>query len=88
LVGSVNPIDRVGVLARSKVPVFLIHGDEDEVVPLKENSAALLERYREAGKSDAVTPIVANGQGHNSWEGFFRGRLLVDFVIARARASE
>jgi pimeloyl-ACP methyl ester carboxylesterase len=85
---ALNPINRVEVLARSKVPVFLIHGDEDKVVPLKENSAALVERYREAGKSDAVTLIVANGQGHNVWEGFFRCQPLVDFVIARAKAAD
>jgi alpha-beta hydrolase superfamily lysophospholipase len=85
---ELNPINRVGVLARSKVPVFLIHGDEDKVVPLQENSAAVAERYRAAGEPDAVTLIVARGQGHNFWEGFFRCRPLVDFVIARARAAE
>jgi pimeloyl-ACP methyl ester carboxylesterase len=85
---ELNPINRVEVLARSGVPAFLIHGDEDKVVPLKENSAALVERYREAGKADAVTLIVAKGQGHNFWEGFFRCQPLVDFVIARARAAE
>jgi pimeloyl-ACP methyl ester carboxylesterase len=85
---ELNPINRIDVLARSKVPVFLIHGDQDKVVPLKENSAAFVERYRKAGKADAVTLIVAKGQGHNFWEGFFRCQSLVDFVIARARAAE
>ena len=84
---TLNPIERVGVLAELRVPALFIHGDIDEVVPLAENSAAFVDRYRSAGAGDAVTLIVAEGQGHNYWEGFFRCRELVDFAIARARAG-
>ena len=52
-------------------------------MPLKENSAEFVARYRAAGAADAVTLIVAKGQGHNYWEGFFRCRELVDFAIDR-----
>ncbi len=82
--GEFNPIERVGVLAERRVPALLIHGDEDKVVPLKENSAEFVARYRAVGAADAVTLIVAKGQGHNFWEGFFRCQKLVDFVIKRA----
>jgi pimeloyl-ACP methyl ester carboxylesterase len=85
--GDLNPINHVDVLARHKVPIFLIHGDADEVVPLKQNSAELVARYKAAGQGNAVTLIVAEGQGHNYWEGFFRCQPLVDFVIARAKAK-
>jgi hypothetical protein len=34
-----------------------------------------------------VQLIVAKGQGHNYWEGFFRSPELVEFVIARAKAG-
>lgn len=80
-----NPIENVGVLAKAKVPVFFIHGDDDKVVPLKENSAEFVARYKAAGAEDAAQLIVAKGQGHNYWEGFFRCQELVDFAIARAR---
>lgn len=80
-----NPIERVEILAKAKVPVFIIHGDEDKVVPLKENSAELVARYKAAGAEKAVTLVVAQGQGHNYWEGFFRCQELVDFAIDRAR---
>lgn len=80
-----NPIERIGVLAKAKVPALLIHGDDDKVVPLKENSAEFVARYKAAGSGDSVTLIVAKGQGHNYWEGFFRCQELVDFAIARAR---
>jgi len=85
---ELNPINHIDVLARSGVPAFLIHGDQDKVVPLLENSAAFVERFRKAGKPDAVTLIVAKDQGHNFWEGFFRCQPLIDFVIARAKAAQ
>jgi arylsulfatase A-like enzyme len=84
---ELNPIERVGVLAKHRVPALFIHGDEDKVVPLKANSAEFVARYRAAGAANAVTLIVANGQGHNFWEGFFHCRELVDFAINRARAG-
>jgi alpha-beta hydrolase superfamily lysophospholipase len=85
--GEFNPIARVDRLARLRVPVLIIHGDEDKVVPLKENSAEVEARYKAAGADDSFTLIVAKGQGHNYWEGFFRCQKLVDFAIERARAG-
>jgi len=82
-----NPVAKIDVLAKAQVPVFIIHGDVDTVVPLKENSAALRDRYRQAGAEDLVTLIVAEGQGHNYWPGFFRCRELIDFAIRRARSG-
>src|SRR5204863_535326 len=80
-----NPIERVGKLAKAKVPALFIHGDDDKVVPLKENSAEFAARYKAAGAEDAVKLIVAKGQGHNYWEGFFRCQELIDFAIERAK---
>jgi alpha-beta hydrolase superfamily lysophospholipase len=84
---QLNPIARVDVLAKAKVPVCIIHGDMDQIVPLTENSAALAQRYQHSGAADAVQLIVAEGQGHNFWEGFFRCRELIDFAIVRAKAG-
>ena len=83
-----NPIARVGVLAKAKIPVALIHGDDDKVVPLKENSAELQRRYKDAGQAGLVKLIIAPGQGHSFWEGFFRSQELVDFAIEKARAAK
>ncbi|HUG67579.1 MAG TPA: prolyl oligopeptidase family serine peptidase [Pirellulaceae bacterium] len=83
-----NPIARINVLAEAKVPVFIIHGDADNVVPLKENSATLFERYKQANAGDAVELVVVEGQGHNFWPGFFRCQELVDFAIRRAKAAD
>jgi len=43
------------------------------------------QRYEDAGRGDLVTLIVAKGQGHSFWEGFFHCQELVDFLIDRAR---
>ena len=83
-----NPIERVAVLAKARVPALLIHGDEDKVVPLKENSAAFAARYKAEGAEKIVSLILAKGQGHNFWEGFFRCQELVDFVVARAKLGQ
>ncbi len=77
-----NPIDRLAPLARAGVPIFHIHGDRDASVPLEANSGELAKRYRRAGGQ--ITLIVCEGQGHTRWEGYFRCRELVDFVLAHA----
>jgi alpha-beta hydrolase superfamily lysophospholipase len=83
-----NPIARIDVLAKAKIPVCIIHGDVDKVVPLKENSQTLADRYQQASAKDAVTLIVVAGQGHNFFEGFFHCQELVDFAIARAKGEK
>ncbi len=80
-----NPIERISRLAAARIPAFFIHGDVDRVVPLRENSAAFVDRYQAAGVSSAVELIVVKGQGHNYWPGFFHCQKLVDFAITRAR---
>lgn len=82
-----NPISKVSVLAKAKIPVCLIHGDQDATVPLEANSAEFKARYTAEGQGDLVELIVAKGQGHNYWEGFFRCRELIDFSIKRAKAG-
>lgn len=84
---ELNPIAKGSVLAKARIPVFLIHGDVDKVVPLEENSATLAKRYEEAGAADALKLVVPAGQGHNYWPGFFQCQELVDFAIQQARAG-
>ena len=82
-----NPVDRAGLLARAGVPVFLLHGDVDTVVPLPANSGAFAAKYGKAGAADALKLVVLPGEGHNMFEGFFHSQELVDFAIARAKAG-
>lgn len=80
-----NPAARLSALAKARIPVFLVHGDEDRVVPLPENSGAMVKAYEAEGVAGLATLITEKGQGHNLYEGFFRCRPLVEFAIARAK---
>ena len=44
-----HPIDRVDDLIKNKIPVFLVCGDSDTVVPYDENGAVFAEKYRNSG---------------------------------------
>ncbi|MCU0720453.1 MAG: prolyl oligopeptidase family serine peptidase [Pirellula sp.] len=82
-----NPIERISALARAQIPVTIIHGDQDVLVPLEPNSAELKRVYKAEASEELVNLIVAPGQGHSFWEGFFREPRLVQFAIERARAG-
>lgn len=84
---ELNPIARIGVLAKAGVPAFLLRGDKDTLVPLRENSAEFARHYRDAGEEARLTLKILEGQGHNMFDGLFRSQELVDFVIARAKAG-
>ena len=77
-----NPIDRLAGLAANDVPIFHLHGDQDSVVPLEENSKLLLDRYQKLGGSMKLK--LMEGQGHNMWKGWFQDASLTNFVIQNA----
>lgn len=74
-----DPIKRIKPLADAGVPIFHIHGDADKLVPLDKNSGPMADEYRRFGGKFEL--VVAEGQGHNMWSGFFQCQQLVDFVI-------
>ena len=83
-----NPIDRLGPLAKARVPIFHVHGDKDGTVPLEKNSAELARRYKALGGVADV--LVIPGRGHEAAEGgkgFFQCKELVDFLIRHAKAG-
>ncbi len=79
-----NPIDRLAPLARARIPLLIIHGDVDTLVPLEDNSLEVRTRYFALGGQCRV--IIARGQGHNRWTGFFQNEELTDFIIEHASA--
>lgn len=84
---KLNPVKRATELAAAKIPVFIIHGTADKVVPIEQNSAALESAYHASGARDLITVLRIEGQGHNLWPGFFQCQELVDFLITRARSN-
>lgn len=58
-----HPLDVMGVLAEHRIPVILVYGKADDVVPYEENGLLLEKMYREAGAPIQV--IGKDGCGHH-----------------------
>ncbi|MCB1275672.1 prolyl oligopeptidase family serine peptidase [Prosthecobacter sp.] len=74
-----NPIDNLQGLLANKVPMFVVHGDSDVVVPYDDNTKVVKERYEAGGGSIQVKIIP--GEGHKVGPSFFECQELVDFVL-------
>lgn len=77
-----NPVDHLQGLVANKVPMFVVHGDSDVVVPYDDNTRILQERYEAGGGS--INVKVIPGEGHKVSPSFFECQELVDFVVAQA----
>lgn len=77
-----NPVDRLATLAKAKVPIMHLHGDNDRVVPMDKNSALLAERYKALGGS--IKLEVIEGGGHDMKRHWFESQTLTDFMIDHA----
>ncbi len=74
-----NPINHLGGMAKAKVPIFIVHGDSDKTVPLKENSEVVRDRYKKLGGKIDVE--ITTGAGHQVRDAFFKSKNLIEFLI-------
>ena len=74
-----NPINHLGIMAKSKVPMYIVHGDSDQVVPLAENSGLVQERYQKLGGKVEVE--IVPGARHQVIDAFFKSKNLIEFLI-------
>jgi pimeloyl-ACP methyl ester carboxylesterase len=74
-----NPLDNLAGLLTRKVPMFVVHGDADALVPFAENTGILKERYEAGGGS--ITVKVIAGEGHKATPAFFECPELLAFVL-------
>jgi predicted esterase len=79
---QLNPIDNLQGLLTNKVPMFVVHGDSDVVVPFDDNTRLLQERYTVGG--GPITVKIIAGEGHKVSPSFFECQELIDFVLAQA----
>ena len=77
-----NPVDNLEPLARAGIPVLHVVGDEDEAVPVAENTALVEERYRKLG--GFIEVIHKPGVGHHP-HGLEDPAPMVQFVLQHAR---
>ncbi len=80
-----NPVDNLQGLLANKVPMFVVHGDSELVVPYADNTRLLKERY-EAGGGQITVKLIP-GEGHKVGPSFFECPELVDFVLKQAGAK-
>jgi predicted esterase len=74
-----NPINYLPGMAKAQVPIFLVHGDSDKVVPIDENSGLVKKRYQELGGTVEVEVVF--GAGHQVIDAFFKSKNLIEFLI-------
>lgn len=58
-----NPVDHAEALAKAKIPVLVVYGKADKVVPPAENCERFAERYTKAGGT--ILMIGKDGVGHH-----------------------
>lgn len=74
-----NPVDNLQGLLANKVPMFVVHGDSDVVVPYADNTKLIKDRYEAGGGK--ITVKLVPGEGHKVGPAFFECQELVDFVL-------
>lgn len=62
-VAEFNPIDNLAPLAKAGVKILHIHGEDDKLVPLSDNSTELARRYREQGGAAEIVVLPRLGHG-------------------------
>ena len=56
-------MDHLAPIAGAKIPILLVYGDSDQVVPHQENSEVVYDRFKALG--GPVERIVKPGQDHH-----------------------
>jgi len=74
-----NPLDRLAPLAEAKVPMLLLHGIEDKVVPPIDHSGELALRYRKLGGTARF--ILKRNERHEPSDMFFKAPELLRFFV-------
>jgi predicted esterase len=81
-----NPQYNLAGLAEKKVPLFMVHGTKDTLVPYEDNSKLIKESYEALGGPIIVKMI--EGKGHQESAEFFKCTELVEFVLKTVSQQE
>ena len=67
-----------------RLPIWAFHGDEDEVVPLRETTS-MIEAIRAVGGEPRLT--IYPGVAHDSWTAAYATPELYEWLLAQRRAG-
>lgn len=73
-----HPIDRVEEIIKSNIPVFMVCGDSDTVVPYLENGKLLSDKFKKYGGN--LTEVLKAGCNHHP-HGLEDNKPLIDFTL-------
>lgn len=73
-----HPIDKVPLMVENNVPVIMVYGDADIIVPYTENGVYLEKLYNEAGAT--LETVCVEGRGHHP-HCLEDNTLIIDFVL-------
>jgi pimeloyl-ACP methyl ester carboxylesterase len=74
-----NPVDNLGPLAAAKIPILIVCGDADKVVPMAQNASVVEERYQKLGGE--IKLIVKPGVDHHP-HSLQDPAPIVDWIVA------
>jgi hypothetical protein len=74
-----NPIDNLAPLAKAGVKILHIHGENDTLVPMRDNSTVLARRYRDLSGTAEI--VVLPRLGHGGRE-LYESAPLLRFLLA------
>ncbi|MDD3586797.1 MAG: glycoside hydrolase family 2 TIM barrel-domain containing protein, partial [Thermoguttaceae bacterium] len=77
-----NPVDTCDILAKKNVPIILVNGDADKVVPFPANGKILIDKYRKAG--GPIEVIMKPGCDHHP-HSLPDPKPIVDFFLKYSR---
>ncbi len=80
-----NPVSTCVHVARAHIPVIHVCGDSDKVVPYKENTEILADKFREAGGTIEI--ILKPGVGHHP-HSLEDPKPIVDFILNSIQKRE
>ena len=76
---ELSPISHAGPLAKKRIPIFIIHGDSDRLVPVQENSQLFVDTYKRRGGTAEL--VVVSGKGHQEVDEYFKSDKLLEFLL-------
>lgn len=72
------PLDKLPALVANKIPVVMVSGDSDQIVPYCENGIFLEKAYKDAGVEIEV--YIKPGGDHNP-HGLADSKAVLDFIV-------
>lgn len=72
-----NPVDKIDILLENNIPVIMVYGDSDDIVPYDENGAILEKFYR---KNNGIIEVIGKENCGHHPHGLEDNTPIVEFL--------